>query len=136
MAYVFSKELETGNSMIDFEHKKLIETINALLEACSKGKGRDEINRTMAFLCSYTEKHFSDEEALQRQSGYPGYLEHRGYHDYFKKEVADLAERLKKEGPSIVLVGELNRALADWFINHIKTQDKKVAAHIHRMEKG
>ena len=31
MAYVWSKDLETGNAMIDSQHKELIEAINALL---------------------------------------------------------------------------------------------------------
>ena len=132
MAYLFTKDLETGNALIDAEHKKLIEAINLLLEACSKGKGRDEISSTMFFLKSYTEKHFADEERLQRESRYPGFTEHKGYHEYFRKKIVELEARLKQEGPSIVLVGELNHALADWFLNHIKTQDKKVAAHIQQ----
>ena len=35
MAYVWSKDLETGNAMIDSQHKELIEAINALLAACA-----------------------------------------------------------------------------------------------------
>lgn len=43
MAYVWSKDLETGNAMIDSQHKELIEAINALLAACATGKGRAEV---------------------------------------------------------------------------------------------
>ena len=46
MAYVWSKDLETGNAMIDSQHKELIEAINALLAACATGKGRAEIAKT------------------------------------------------------------------------------------------
>ncbi|HJA93394.1 MAG TPA: bacteriohemerythrin [Candidatus Eisenbergiella merdipullorum] len=133
MAYQFTKDLETGNTLIDTEHRKLINAINALLDACSQGKGRSEIKKTMDFLQAYTDKHFSDEEALQRQSGYPGYAAHKTYHETFKRTVSSLAKRLDQEGPSVAIVGEINHALADWFINHIKTQDVKVAAHIRNV---
>ena len=46
MAYVWSKDLETGNAMIDSQHKELIEAINALLAACATGKGRAEVAKT------------------------------------------------------------------------------------------
>ena len=52
MAYVWSKDLETGNAMIDSQHKELIEAINALLAACATGKGRAEVAKTTKFLYS------------------------------------------------------------------------------------
>ena len=54
MAYVWSKDLETGNAMIDSQHKELIEAINALLAACATGKGRAEVAKTTKFLYDYT----------------------------------------------------------------------------------
>lgn len=134
MAYQFTKDLETGNTLIDTEHRKLINAINALLDACAQGKGRDEIKKMMDFLKAYTEKHFSDEEGLQLKSKYPGYIDHKSYHEYFKRNVDNLSRRLDQEGPTVTIVGEINHALADWFINHIKTQDVKVAAHIRSIE--
>lgn len=71
MAYVWSKDLETGNAMIDSQHKELIEAINALLAACATGKGRAEVAKTTKFLYDYTSKHFGDEEALQLRYKYP-----------------------------------------------------------------
>ncbi len=38
MAYVFTKDLETGNQLIDSEHRQLIDAINNLLTACSTAK--------------------------------------------------------------------------------------------------
>ena len=35
MAYQFTKDLETGNALIDSQHKQLIQAINDLLDACS-----------------------------------------------------------------------------------------------------
>lgn len=130
MTYQFTKDLETGNATIDSEHRQLIQAVNALLNACSSGKGRAELEKTTRFLSDYTSKHFSHEEMLQKQSHYPDYVNHHRYHEEFKKVVADLTRRLEKEGPTITLVGQVNTAIGGWLVNHIKQEDKKLAAHI------
>ncbi|WP_313155566.1 bacteriohemerythrin [Lacrimispora sp.] len=130
MAYTFTKDLETGNPLIDSEHRQLIDAVNNLLAACSTGKGRAELANTTKFLQDYTAKHFGNEEKLQLQNQYPDYVNHKRYHEEFKKVVAGICAKLEKEGPSITLVGEVNSAIAGWLINHIKREDVKVAAHI------
>lgn len=130
MAFTWTKDLETGNAQIDAEHKELIRAINNLITACSAGNGRNELNRTMDFLEQYTKTHFQHEQTLQLQSGYPDYANHKKYHEGFIKVVDNLSARLKSEGASIMLVGEINRQLAGWLVNHIKNEDVKVAKHI------
>ena len=134
VAFVWSKSLETGNAQIDGEHKKLIEAINRLLEACAAGKGGEELGRTVDFLYEYTKTHFSHEEALQVRYGYPDYVNHKQFHDTFIKIVEHLADRLKAEGPTVELVTEINKQLAGWLLNHIKTEDVKVARYIKSQE--
>ena len=34
--YEFTKKLETGNAVIDKEHRELIEAVNKLLDACHR----------------------------------------------------------------------------------------------------
>lgn len=130
MAYLFTKDLETGNALIDSEHKQLFDAMNHLLTACSSGKGRAELESTMKFLQDYTAKHFADEEKLQIQSKYPDYVNHKRYHDEFKRVVAQISAKLAKEGPTIAMVGEVNSTIGGWLVNHIKGEDKKVAAHV------
>lgn len=128
--YAFTKDLETGNTTIDSQHKELISAINHLLEACSQGKGRQEIEKTAQFLESYTSKHFADEEKLQLQHRYPDYQNHKQYHESFKKVVREIAQGLDKEGPTVVMVGKVNSSIGGWLLNHIKKEDVKVAAHL------
>lgn len=40
MRYEMTKDLETGNALIDSEHRQLFKAVNDLLDACSQGKGR------------------------------------------------------------------------------------------------
>lgn len=130
MAYVWNLALETANTIIDRQHKELFAAINNLLDACAGGKGRAALDGTIAFLSDYTAKHFADEEKLQLQHQYPDYSNHKRYHMGFRKVVQDLGARLREEGPTVVLVGEVNRKIGGWLTEHIKTEDKKVAAHI------
>ena len=44
MAFLWDKKLETGNGMIDQQHKQLITAINDLLQACSSRKRRSYKN--------------------------------------------------------------------------------------------
>ncbi|WP_324825319.1 bacteriohemerythrin [Sinanaerobacter sp. ZZT-01] len=135
MAYNWTADLETGNSKIDEQHKQLITAINNLLAACSAGKGRDVLKETTTFLYEYTSKHFADEERLQQASHYPDYVNHKRYHEEFKKVVRDLMSQLEKDGPTLVLVGKVNSSIAGWLISHIKKEDVKVAAHIRSNSK-
>ena len=38
--YELTKDLETGNWIIDNEHRELLQAVNKLLDACGEGKGR------------------------------------------------------------------------------------------------
>ncbi len=128
--YTFSPDLLTGNATIDEQHKALVIAINNLLDACKAGAGRQKLPQTMKFLHDYTIKHFADEEALQAKYKYPDFSNHKGYHRFFVAKVKELETQLIAEGPSVVLVGKINTALASWLFEHIKQQDKKVAEHI------
>ena len=130
MAYVFTPDLETKNALIDSEHKQLIKAINDLLEACSKGQGRAQVAQTAKFVYDYTSKHFADEERLQLQYKYPDYPNHKRYHEAFKESILDIMKKLDQQGATVAMVSEINLTLAGWLTNHIKREDKKLAAFI------
>ncbi len=130
MNFTWTDDLATGNTLIDQEHKELIRIIGELLDACTKGKGREEMMKTVHFLEQYTIKHFADEENLQRKYNYPDLNNHLTYHAQFKNTVQVLSKRIQTEGPSVGLLAEINRNIATWFTSHIRIQDTKVAAYL------
>ena len=134
MPFLWNKDLETGNSVIDAQHYQLIQAINNLLEACGSGRPRSELDKALAFLTSYTSKHFADEEKLQLEHKYLDYQNHKKMHEQYRVVVRDLTDQLRANGPSIDLVGKVNNSIGNWLINHIKTQDVRVAAHIRAVE--
>lgn len=130
--YNYSKEIETGNTAIDSQHIKWIDNLNQVLKDCAEGKGRDHMRQNLIFLKDYTTKHFADEEQLQIKYQYPGYAQHKQFHENFKKTVDNIIDDFNKNGPSIVLTGRINMELGSWFINHIKREDFRLVEHIKK----
>lgn len=122
--------LKIGVPAIDSQHKELCDRIDQLFAACSQGKGRDEIVRTMDFLESYTIQHFNDEEKLQRGSSYPKVAEHKEMHEFFKKEIAKMKKEITEHGASITVVSQANYFLTDWLIKHIQKMDAELSQYI------
>lgn len=127
---MWKDSLKIGVTLIDNEHKELCDRIDQLFTACSQGKGKDEIIKTVEFLESYTIKHFSDEEKLQRSSTYPKVAEHKEMHEFFKKKIADLKKEILEKGASVSVVSQANYFLMDWLLNHIQKVDTELANYI------
>jgi len=95
MAIVFwDSSLETGVDVIDIQHRQLFEMINRLHE-----KNEDPDADRVAFLATldrmeqYARFHFSEEEALMQQAGYPALEEHRGKHEEFRQRIETLQQQ-------------------------------------------
>lgn len=130
--YEFTKELETGNAVIDGEHRELIAAVNKLVDACGNGKGREHIAQTVKFLNDYVDRHFSHEEQLQKQSGYSGYAPHKTFHDGYKKTLKDITAAISDaSSTSFADLTKLNNHVAV-LITHIRTEDKKLAVFLNK----
>ncbi|MDE6914887.1 MAG: hemerythrin family protein [Lachnospiraceae bacterium] len=129
--YEFTKKLETGNAVIDGEHRELIEAVNKLLDACSSGKGRAYMDETIKFLNNYVDKHFTHEEQIQRQSGYPNHTAHRAFHEQYKKTLKEITSQISAAGPTIAELGKLNGHISV-LISHITTEDRKLGAFLNK----
>lgn len=129
MRYELTQDLITGNTLIDSEHKQLFNAINALLDACAGGKGREQIMSTVDFLNGYVGRHFADEEKLQVNSNYPGYRTHKTFHDGYKRQLQQTTQELLAEGATVKALGKLNQVVGV-LVSHIRTEDRKLAKHI------
>jgi hemerythrin len=109
---------------------RLFETVNRLLDACDQGRGQEELAKSLAFLINYTVKHFSEEEALQQQYGYPGFREHRQIHENFKQAVGEFEKELNSRGPSEAMLEQIKIQVGGWLVTHVKSEDIKMAAFL------
>jgi hemerythrin len=124
MAIEWKSDLAVGVKEIDDQHKELFEKVAALFDACNAGKGKEQIDSTIKYLQEYVVLHFNSEEKLQKQYGYPEYINHKAQHDQFIKDFLELKAAIDKEGISGLLIIKLNKTLVDWLISHIRKTDK------------
>ncbi len=129
MRYELTKELETGNTLIDSEHRELFNIINNLQDACAKGQGRSQVESTAKFLVDYVKKHFRDEETLQKSVNYPGYPAHSDFHKGYLQQIEAGAGKILSSNADIASLAELNR-LIGILVAHIRTEDKKLASYV------
>ncbi len=128
---MWNDNLKIGIPLIDAEHRELCDRIDRLFDACGKGKGKEEIMKTIGFLEQYTIKHFGDEEALQRKSTYPKIAEHKAMHEYFKSEIAKLRNDVQNNGVTVATISKTNYFLMNWLLNHIQKMDSELKNYIH-----
>ena len=113
--------LETGIDVIDQQHKRIVDYINALRIAQGKGD-RGAVAKTIDDVIGYTQSHFGFEEALMEDAGYPLLNAHKRVHELFIRRVAVLHQRFKS-GEDIAQ--DLHNVLARWLITHIQTEDRR-----------
>ena len=130
MIYELTKELETGNSIIDREHRELFQAVNNLMEECQKGKGRAALEPTARFLLNYVDKHFAHEEELQKQHHYPAMTSHHLFHENYKRKLREIAGRVPDAGPTVADLSALNAHIGI-LVSHIRTEDKKLGAFLN-----
>src|SRR5690554_2343808 len=136
MAIKWSDTYATGIVIVDEQHQGLFRAVDQLLNACSEGKGKQEVDKIMEFLSEYVIKHFSTEEELQQRYDYPGFQRHKKLHDDFISAFGDLKRRFEAEGPTLSFVTNINKTVVEWLIKHIGQVDLKMGAYLLEKMKG
>ena len=126
MALEWRDSFVTGIQEIDDQHKELFQIINKLFDACSQGKGKDEVKNVIDFLSDYVVRHFATEESLQQQYNYPEYDAHKKLHEDFINEFSDIKKEFEAQGATPMFVMQVNRRVVDWLIMHIGRVDKEL----------
>ena len=116
-----------NNPTIDKQHEELFNRADALVDAISMGKGRDEVAGTIKFLQDYVVEHFGTEEAFMKKVNYPDYAAHKEQHEKFVQEFLGWKETFDKMGVSSSLAFKLQDYVGDWLKNHISKTDMALA---------
>jgi hemerythrin len=124
MAYLgWDHELDTNISVIDNQHRRIVEYINELHDAIVSAD-REQVGEILEQLVDYTMSHFAFEEELMEQAGYGFIAAHKKVHQMFTKKVADFQMRFEL-GEDVSR--QLLTTLRTWLINHIKRDDADYA---------
>lgn len=110
-----------GVLAMDDQHGILMDAMNDLRLANDRGAGRQQIAGLLNQLIDFARMHFSSEETLMEQSGFPGLSGHRSEHERLISRLLTSARGLEHgDGVAMyVLLGFLR----DWFPEHIERFD-------------
>jgi hemerythrin-like metal-binding protein len=122
----WTAKLSVGIDSIDEQHKKLVNMINALNDAMLTNSSDELLGKIFTGLAAYTQKHFTYEENMFAEYGYPDSEEHKRQHNELIAQVVDLKEKFI-ENPQRTMSADLMLFLKRWITNHIMRTDKEYA---------
>jgi len=121
---------ESGNALVDREHRELFELSNALLAAILEGRDREGLQGAMDALLRALETHFQDEERVLREAGYPHVAAHAAIHRELLGRARELMARYEAgELPAAELFGFLAYEMA---AQHMLREDRKFFPYLAR----
>ncbi|MEI6557317.1 MAG: hemerythrin domain-containing protein [Rhodospirillaceae bacterium] len=124
----WTDSLEIGVRSIDAEHKRLIEFINLVETVSASQRSRLNNVKLLSDLRALLQAHFEKEEDLMFGIDYPGVNTHMTAHSTLQ---SDFGARILETGHS----GTMDDAVgfvADWMLNHLKTEDASLALFIRQ----
>ncbi len=129
--FSWTDDLRTRNELIDGDHHKLIDLLNALFQTMESGQGNDRMRQAMSDLIACTEEHFIREEAEMERIEYVAALAHKAEHTKLLQQVVALKAMLDAGGR--INVPAVSAFLSEWLRDHILATDMKLAAALkHR----
>jgi hemerythrin-like metal-binding protein len=118
----WTNKLSIGIPEIDDQHKKLVALVNQLHRAMTLKQGASQAGHILDELVDYTTTHFSFEEKLFNEHGYPEKDAHIETHRKLVTKVQEFQHEFKNGKAGLSL--ELMDFLADWLKSHIMKTDR------------
>lgn len=131
MAVEWREHLAVGVHEIDDRHKELFSRFNSFLQACSEGRGPEDVHDMLRFLDGFAGAHFCSEERLQKQMGYPSVAEHQAHHRSFLNEIEGLKqEAVGGSERNLGLVLITCRTVVEWLVSHVSKMDRAFGQYL------
>jgi len=129
MAYWnWDSSLSVGIDIIDNQHQRIITYLNELSIA-QTDKNQKRVTQVLVGLVDYTMTHFSFEEDLMSQAGYPISIAHKQVHESFIERIKNYQSQ-HESGTDVTR--KLMSELRLWLTNHIKYEDKKYVPYVNK----
>lgn len=125
---------ETGHDGIDAQHRELLLILNRLDASTRSGNDGTNSRKVMKALIDFVIDHFSFEEELMHDHGYPLADEHHAEHLNLVETLASYDLQLKANAE--VNPRQLTASLYNWLMHHILDSDKKLGEFLskHQLE--
>ncbi|OUS32055.1 hemerythrin [Thalassotalea sp. 42_200_T64] len=125
----WKSEYSVGVKSLDLDHQKLITLLNQFNTAYDYDMGCDFEHQSLKELIEYTRYHFTREEQMMSDSGYPDLEAHKLQHQIMIEKIKEIEQKYEQVGHDAF--EEVSKFLSDWLINHINGTDKQYTAHLN-----
>ena len=110
---------------IDDQHRRVFAAVGELQRAADRS--REAFAQVLRGLAGYAVEHFSAEERLMEESGYPGFAAHQGEHQRFTRTLLGFEAEFQAGRAE---AGDLLLALTNWLPRHITGEDREMGAYL------
>jgi len=137
MQYLFewTPDISVGDPVIDKQHQKLLNEVNVLLSNVFSDSKDAVIYEAVAFLSEYISEHLAYEEQYMAEHNYPEIEMHKALHQGFMDQYEAFKKQLIAGAPKKELLMEIEQYIGNWWMHHIRVEDKKYAEFIRKHEK-
>jgi len=118
----WSKDLETGVTFVDADHKILINLLNQVDECIDANEETTVLGSVLDALVEYTDYHFLREETMMELSGYAGIDTHKTTHRMLSTQVRAVYDNFQAN-PQTVSPRDVRDFLQSWLVDHIMGSD-------------
>ena len=116
----WTPELSLDHSLIDEQHQNLFDIVNILIK--NVDSNQELIKKTLLDLKTYSEFHFSAEEAILEERNYSGLEDHKFEHRFFIRRISSFCKEVVDEDKK--LSEKMLEFLVDWIRHHTLEEDQ------------
>ncbi len=117
-------------SIIDEQHKELIDIINKVIAAKQHNNNPEEVSEILYDMTIYAQEHFKTEEIYMKKFEYPEYQSHKNEHNDFSIKALVYGNRETKGDYQIT--DDILEYLQLWLVGHIQVTDKKYTDYLNK----
>ncbi len=126
----WSDKYNLGVEVIDAQHKKMIEIINALYRSLQVLPDKEVLRSTIDELIQYADMHFSTEEKYFNEFKYAGKEEHTREHEAYREKVNKFSKAYYEN--EVMFPFEMMDFLGEWWVTHILGEDREYVDCFHQ----
>jgi len=118
------KLVNLGVAEMDHTHQEFVEILEQMQTLIGS-----EFQQGFIELAEHTERHFSHELELMRESNFPALGEHKADHERILGQLTQFRSRVV-QGRIQLVQAFVKEQMPSWFETHLATMDSALAAHL------
>ncbi len=131
--YTWSDKFNVHFEEMDRQHQRFFELLNQMYEYNERqDRTPEQIDQLFKDLFDYAMVHFSKEEQLFEQIGFPEKAQHKAQHQYFQKLLLELRREHFQEVKTVPL--SVFHFMRDWLLSHILEADQHYGEYIRKVQ--